>query len=65
LEFGNNTMISFPETLFRLTVALIRGAMVGFECEQKEQETISKVIGELHSLPGIKAIRAGMRSPDA
>ena len=58
-------MISFPGTLFRLTVALIRGAMIGFEYEQKEQETISKVIGELHSLHGIKAIHADLRSPDA
>jgi putative Mg2+ transporter-C (MgtC) family protein len=29
-------MISFPETLFRLAVALILGAVVGFEREQKE-----------------------------
>ena len=57
-------MISFPEILFRLAVALILGAVVGFEREQKEHLTISKVIGELHSLPGIKAIHAGLRSPD-
>ena len=29
-------MISFPETLFRLAVALVLGAVVGFEREQKE-----------------------------
>ena len=57
-------MISFPEILFRLAVALILGAVVGFEREQKVQETISRVISELHSLPGINAIHAGLRSPD-
>jgi len=31
-------MISIPEILLRLTVALILGAVVGFEREQKEQE---------------------------
>ena len=31
-------MISFPEILFRLAVALILGAAVGFEREQKDHE---------------------------
>ena len=57
-------MISFSEIPFRLAATLILGAVVGFEGEQKVQETISRVIGESHSLPGINAIHAGLRSPD-
>ncbi|MGZ3645130.1 MAG: hypothetical protein ACXVCM_14920, partial [Ktedonobacteraceae bacterium] len=38
---------------------------IGIVCRIPDQETISKVIGELHSLPGVKAIHADLRSPDA
>lgn len=58
-------MISFPEIPFRLAVSLILGAVVGFEREQQEHKTISKVIGELHFLPGVKAIQANLHNPDA
>ena len=37
---------------------------IGIICRTPDQETISKVIGELHSLPGVKAIHADLRSPD-
>jgi putative Mg2+ transporter-C (MgtC) family protein len=33
-------------------------------CRIPDQETISKVIGEIHALPGIKFIHADLRSPD-
>ena len=38
---------------------------IGIICSIPDRETISKVIGELHTLPGIKAIHADLRSPDA
>ena len=57
-------MISFSEILFRLAATLILGAVVGFEGEQKVQETISRVISELHSLLGMNGIHASLRSPD-
>jgi putative Mg2+ transporter-C (MgtC) family protein len=38
---------------------------IGIICRIPDQETISRVIGELHSLPGIKAINADLRSSDA
>ena len=38
---------------------------IGIICRIPDQETISKVIGELHSLPGVKAIQANLHSPDA
>ena len=65
LQCGKNNMISFSEILFRLAATLILAAVVGFEGKQKVQATISKVFSELHSLPGIKAIHADLRSPDA
>jgi len=41
------------------------GEEIGIICRIPDQETISKVIGELHALSGIKAIHADLRSPDA
>jgi putative Mg2+ transporter-C (MgtC) family protein len=38
---------------------------IGIICRISDQETISKVIGELHSLPGVKAIQANLHRPDA
>ena len=38
---------------------------IGIICRIPDQETISKVIGELHSLPGVKAIQANLHTPDA
>ena len=33
-------------------------------CRIPDQETLSKVIGELHTLSGTKSIHAELRSPD-
>jgi len=41
------------------------GEEIGIICRIPDQETISKVIGELHTLTDIKAIHADLRSPDA
>ena len=40
------------------------GEEIGIICRIPDQETISKVIAELHSFPGIKSIYAELRSPD-
>jgi uncharacterized membrane protein YhiD involved in acid resistance len=47
-------MISFPQILLRLAVALLLGAAVGFERVQKE-----------HSASGMKNIEANEQPPDA
>jgi putative Mg2+ transporter-C (MgtC) family protein len=41
------------------------GEEIGIICRIPDQETVSKVIGELHALSGIKSIDAELRSPDA
>jgi putative Mg2+ transporter-C (MgtC) family protein len=40
------------------------GEEIGIICRIPDRETISKVIAELHSFPGIKSIYAELRSPD-
>jgi hypothetical protein len=67
-------MISFPVILLRLAVALLLGAVIGFEREQKESEalgiicripsaeTLAKVISEMRALPEISAIHANLHS---
>jgi putative Mg2+ transporter-C (MgtC) family protein len=41
------------------------GEEIGIICRIPDPETVSKVIGELHTLSGIKSIHADLRSPDA
>jgi len=38
--------------------------VIGIICRIPDQETIARVIGELHSLPGVKAIQANVHTPD-
>ena len=37
---------------------------IGITCRIPDQETIARVIGDLHSLSGIKAIQANIQTPD-
>ncbi len=41
------------------------GEEIGIICRIPDQQTVSKVIGELHNLSGVKAINADLRSPDS
>ena len=41
------------------------GEEIGIICRIPDQQTVSKVIGELHTLSGVKAINAELRSPDS
>lgn len=38
---------------------------IGIICRIPDQETISRVIGEIHSIPGVKSIQVNLHTPDA
>ncbi|HXX78485.1 MAG TPA: MgtC/SapB family protein [Ktedonobacteraceae bacterium] len=53
-------------TIERLTIILVEGEdEIGITCRIPDQETLARVIGNLHSLSGIKAIQANVQTPDA